>query len=74
MAEFTLRIRDGNAVTSDPHAYEFPTAQDAWNAAVRALRQGVSQTGAAFAGKQIEIADVTGHSIAVVHPHDVATA
>ena len=70
MARFTLIIRGGDSATPDPHVYHFPTAQDARDAAVRTMRTLLAERADAFDGKAIEIADATGHPVAVVHPYD----
>ena len=70
MSQFTLIIRSGPEVTRDPHVYYFPTAQDARDATVEMMRKLLAERPDAFDGKAIEIADATGHPIAVVHPYD----
>ena len=74
MAQFTLIVRSRDAAARDPHVYHFPTAQDAWDATVRSLRALLAERADAFDGKQIEIADATGHPVAVVHPYDAMPA
>jgi hypothetical protein len=72
MARFFLNIRDGETLIRDSQVYHFPTAQDARDAAVQSMRELIVDCGSDFDGnKQIEIADVTGHRIATVGPHDV---
>ncbi|MEJ0028693.1 MAG: hypothetical protein WDN01_21925 [Rhizomicrobium sp.] len=72
MAQFTLIVRSGEAVMRDPKVYHFPTAQDARDATVETVRMLLAEHADALEGKQIEIADATGHPVAVVHPYDVA--
>ncbi|MEI9988785.1 MAG: hypothetical protein WDM86_01995 [Rhizomicrobium sp.] len=72
MAQFTLIVRSGEAVTRDPRIYHFPTAQDARDATVETIRTLLAGRADALDGKQIEIADETGHPVTVVHPYDVA--
>jgi hypothetical protein len=69
MAAFYLNVRDGNRLIRDPQPYFFATAQAARDAAVKAMRQMIRDDGAA-GDKTIEIADETGHPIAVVHRYD----
>jgi hypothetical protein len=71
MARFFLNIRDGDAVIRDSQVYHFPTAQDARDAAVQSMRELIVEHHQDFDGREIEIADVTGHRIATVGPHDV---
>lgn len=71
MAHFYLNVRDGDALIRDPQVYDFPTAQAARDAAVRSLRETIADRPQEFAGKQVEIADVTGHAVAVVSAYDV---
>ena len=71
MARFFLNIRDGEHVIRDSHVYHFPTAQDARDAAVQSMRELIIESHHGFDGKEIEIADVTGHRIASVGRHDV---
>ncbi len=73
MARFFLNVRDGDAVLRDPEAYNFATAQEARDATVRMVREMLDGHPEEFDGKQIEIADATGHAIAIVSPHDVTT-
>lgn len=70
MARFTLIIRSGPQVIRDSHVYHFPTAQDARDATVHSMRALLAERADAFDGKAIEIADATGHAVAVVHPYD----
>ncbi len=70
MAQFTLIVRNGDAVAGDPQVYHFPTAQDARDATVRTMRALLAERADAFDGKAIEIADATGHAVTVVHPYD----
>jgi hypothetical protein len=71
MAQFFLNIRTHDAVIRDSQVYHFPTAQDARDAAVQSMREMIVRHHADFDGKEIEIADVTGHRIATVGRHDV---
>ena len=71
MAQFTLIIRSWPEATRDPNVYHFPTAQDARDATEHMMRTLLAERADAFEGKAIEIADATGHPIAVVHPYDV---
>ncbi|MEJ0043771.1 MAG: hypothetical protein WDM81_16805, partial [Rhizomicrobium sp.] len=71
MAHFYLNVRDGEELIRDPHAYQFPTAQAARDAAVLSLREMLGEHPEPLTRKQIEIADATGHPIAVVAIHDV---
>ena len=71
MAHFYLNVRDGDELIRDPHAYQFPTAQAARDAAVHSLREMLGDRAQPLAHKQIEIADATGHAISVVSAHDV---
>ena len=70
MARFFLNIRDGDDVIRDSQVYHFPTAQDARDAAVQSMRELIIRDHADFDGKEIEIADATGHAIARVAQHD----
>jgi hypothetical protein len=72
MAQFYLNIRDGDDVIRDPEAYQFPTAQAARDATVRIIRDMLRRNAAVDfdAGKQIEIADATGHAISIVRAYD----
>jgi hypothetical protein len=70
MAHFYLNIRDGNELLRDPDGYDFPTAQAARDAAVHSLREILRSCKAGLRRRQIEIADATGHAIAVVHGYD----
>jgi hypothetical protein len=63
MAAFYLNLRDGEALIRDPEPYFFATAQQARDAAMRAMRR-------ICVVDAIEIADETGHAIAVVHRYD----
>ena len=71
MARFFLNVRDGDEVIRDSQVYHFPTAQDARDAAVQTVRELIVEHHQDFRGKQIEIADATGHPVATVCPHDV---
>ena len=71
MAQFYFNLRDGDRIKRDPHVYHFATAQQARDAAVRMARELIRERDADFDGKEIEIADATGHPIAVVAAHDV---
>ena len=71
MAHFYLNVRDGDELIRDPQAYPFATAQAARDAAERSLREILGNATAVLARKQIEIADATGHAIAVVSAYDV---
>ncbi len=71
MAHFYLNVRDGDDLIRDPQAYQFATAQAARDAAVHSLREMIADNPTEFEHKQIEIADATGHAIAVVAIHDV---
>ncbi len=70
MPQFTLIVRSEAEATRDPHVYHFPTAQDARDATVQLMRTLLAERADAFEGKAIEIADATGHPVAVVHPYD----
>jgi len=70
MAQFTLIVRSGDAAIADSHVYHFPTAQDARDATVEMMRTLLIERADAFDGKEIAIADETGHPVAVVHPYD----
>jgi hypothetical protein len=75
MAAFYLNVRDGDALIRDPQPYFFATAQDARDAAVKALRRMIADDGVeSVDDRQIEIADETGHPIAVVHRYDAMPA
>lgn len=74
MAHFYLNVRDGDQVIRDPKAYQFSTAQAARDAAVISLREMLAGRADKLARKQIEIADATGHAIAVVSDYDVMPA
>jgi hypothetical protein len=71
MAQFTFHVREGDAVTRDPQAFDFATAQAARDAAVAVMREMLREHPGEFDDKQIEIADETGHAIAVVDIHEV---
>lgn len=71
MAHFYLNVRDGDELIRDPQAYQFATAQAARDAAVHSLREMIADHPEEFAHKQIEIADATGHAVAVVRRYDV---
>ena len=70
MARFFLNIRHGDDVIRDSTVYHFPTAQDARDAAVQSMREMIIRQHADFDGKEIEIADATGHRIARVSSFD----
>ena len=73
MAAFYLNVRDGETLIRDPEPYYFATAQAARDAAVKAMRQMIRNEEIdpdAITRKEIEIADETGHPIAVVHRYD----
>ena len=70
MAAFYLNVRDGEQLIRDPQPYYFASAQDARDAAVKAMRQMIREEDGAVEDKAIEIADETGHAIAVVHRYD----
>jgi hypothetical protein len=73
MAAFYLNVRDGEQLIRDPQPYYFATAQQARDAAVKAMRQMIREEeldADAIIRKEIEIADETGHPIAVVHRYD----
>ena len=74
MAQFTLNIRDGDALIRDPQVYDFPTAQAARDAALRTVAELIAARPRShgFQRKQIEIADATGHAVTVVSISDVA--
>lgn len=74
MAMFFLNIRAGDMVVSDGQAYDFPTAQAARDVAVALLRETLDGHPEEFDDKQLEIADATGHPVAVVSRHDVVPA
>ena len=74
MAHFYLNVRDGDDLIRDPQAYPFATAQAARDAAVLSLREMLAGRADKLARKQIEIADATGHAIAVVSAYDVMPA
>jgi len=65
MAQFYLNIRDGDEVIRDPEAYQFPTAQAARDATVTIVRDMLRGHAGDFGNRQIEIADATGHAIAI---------
>ena len=71
MARFYFDVRDGDELIRDPQVYHFATAQQARDAAVRMARELIDEQDIDFDGKEIEIADATGHAIAVVAAHDV---
>ncbi|MBV9044573.1 MAG: hypothetical protein JO348_08345 [Alphaproteobacteria bacterium] len=72
MAQFYLNVRDGESVYRDPEAYHFPTAQAARDTAVQSLREMLRTDDVdALSDRAIEIADATGHPIAVVNAYDV---
>jgi hypothetical protein len=71
MAQFYLNVRDGEELFRDPEAYQFATAQAARDAAVAMLREVLREHPDEMDNKQIEIADATGHAIAVVDVHEV---
>ena len=73
MAAFYLNVRDGEQLIRDPQPYYFASAQDARDAAVKAMRQMIRDeelSPGEIERKAIEIADETGHPIAVVHRYD----
>ena len=70
MAAFYLNVRDGEQLIRDPEPYFFATAQEARDAAVKAMRQMIRKEDGLVEDKIIEIADETGHPIAVVHRYD----
>ncbi|HJW40145.1 MAG TPA: hypothetical protein VJ476_02835 [Rhizomicrobium sp.] len=74
MAQFTLKIRNGDEVIYDGQIYHFATAQDARDATVRALRKMIAERDEDFDSSEIEIADATGHAISVVRHFDVMPA
>ena len=76
MAKFYLNVRDGETLTRDPKPYRFPTAQAARDSAVQAVRDllGAHPEEDAFNEKRIEIADETGHPVALVDAQDVLPA
>ncbi len=74
MAQFTLIVRSADSVARDRNVYHFPTAQDARDATVHLMRALLSERADAFDGREIEIADETGHPVAVVRPYDVMPA
>jgi hypothetical protein len=71
MAQFSFNVRDNDRVIRDPSVYHFPTAQVARDAAVQMMRALIREHDDAFDGKDLEIRDVTGHPVAVVHVYDV---
>lgn len=71
MAAFYLNVREDEQLIRDPEPYYFATAQAARDAAVKAMRQMIANDdGDVVDDKQIEIANETGHAIAVVHRYD----
>ncbi len=74
MAQFYLNVRDGERLIRDPEPYYFPTAQAARDAAVKIMRQLIRDDDLAIGGKEIEVADATGHPVAVVHRYDAMPA
>ncbi len=73
MAAFYLNVRDGERLIRDPEPYFFSTAQDARDAAVTIMRRMIANDDLdvrVIEDKQIEIADETGHAVAVVHRYD----
>jgi len=73
MAAFYMNVRDGETLIRDPEPYYFATAQQARDAAVKAMRQMVRSQEIdpdQITTKEIEIADETGHPVAVVHRYD----
>ncbi len=71
MASFYLAVRDGDALIRDPNVYRFDSAQQARDATLQLVRAMLAEHGEDFGAKQIEIADATGHAIAVLRRHDV---
>ncbi|MBL6853254.1 MAG: hypothetical protein ISS15_08105 [Alphaproteobacteria bacterium] len=67
MAAFYLNLRNGARLIRDPEPYYFATAQAARDATVKAMRRIMRGD---VGDKTIEIADETGHAIAVVHRYD----
>ena len=76
MAAFYLNVREGEQLIRDPQPYFFATAQAARDAAVKAMRQMIreDELSAEIDRTAIEIADETGHAIAVVHRYDAMPA
>lgn len=73
MALFYLNVRNGEELVGDPQAYLFPTAQAARDATERTMRALlIASPDIDLRNRRIEIADVTGHAIAVLTIHDVA--
>jgi hypothetical protein len=74
MAVFYLSVRVGDELIRDPHAYDFPTAQDARDVAVHVVHELIvsSPDDVAFDQREIEIADATGHAVTVVNLREVA--
>lgn len=73
MTAFYLNVRDGETLIRDPEPYYFATAQEARDAAVKAMRQMIRSDELSpeeIERKAIEIADETGHAVAVVHRYD----
>jgi len=76
MTAFYLNVRDGETLIRDPEPYFFATAQAARDAAVKAMRQMIleDELSGEIDRTAIEIADETGHAIAVVHRYDAMPA
>lgn len=74
MAQFTLKIRNGDEVVYDRQIYHFATAQDARDATIHALRKMIAEREEDFDSSEIEITDATGHAISVVRGFDVMPA
>jgi hypothetical protein len=70
MAQFYLNVRAGDRLIRDPQAYQFPTAQAARDATVKLVRDMLRERPDDFDDKQIEIADETGHPVAVIRRYD----
>lgn len=76
MSRFYLNVRNGEVLTRDPQPYFFSTAQVARDSAAQAVRELLNTHVASedIEQQRIEIADETGHPIAVVDMLDVQPA
>jgi hypothetical protein len=73
MARFYLSVRNGQRLIRDPRSYRFASAQAARDATVRTVREflAANPQDHAFDEKRIEIANETGHPVALVDIDDV---
>ena len=73
MARFYLSVRDGERLTRDPRCYRFTSAEAARDASVRTLQELLTAhpEDHTFDEKRIEIANETGHPVALVDIEDV---